>query len=302
MSHSDKNWPETNQGPATTPFENRQKVAPFSKACIGVYIARYLREYARYRAVAIDGGTTNLCVLRSVYEDVWAGRPTVAWVITNHLEGVWLADRSRPGGSNITTVCTGGVLRPTFATFVAEQAVQAVRGSNFCMAVVGFNGFDFPWLEVFRDIENPVKEAMIDGASETVIIPLDATKWGAQAGMSFHTINQIVDLGKKVVLVTCYPNWSDDPALPDAARQLAEERFLAAVNRVEQAWHRGLAIFTATAEPQMQPAAIQFVPLSASDLGLGERLRRTYRESVPDGEKNVKGLIVQLDFIKESRE
>ena len=107
-------------------------------------------------------------------------------MLTNHLEGIFLA-RGLSDGIPLLWRCTGGVLRPSRAVFV-EGAAEAIRECSFWMAVVGANGFQPPWLQTTTEREHSVKKAMVYGASNTVIFPIDSSKWGHPAGKYLYTL------------------------------------------------------------------------------------------------------------------
>ena len=44
-------------------YRQRREQHSFEKQCMGSYVARYLRRNALHKPVAVDGGSTNLCVL-----------------------------------------------------------------------------------------------------------------------------------------------------------------------------------------------------------------------------------------------
>jgi hypothetical protein len=185
-----------------TVYDQRCKQNSFEKQCIGYYIAYYLRRNAVHKSVAVDGGSTNYFVLEGIYRDAQAGRATVSHVLTNHLEGIYLA-RDFPDGDVPFWRCTGGVLRASRGVFV-DGAEDAVEDCRCWTAVIGANGFEPPWIQTNTPREHGIKLAMIKEASN-VIFPMDSSKWGSPAVVKLVTLHEIADRGKRIMLVTCYP-------------------------------------------------------------------------------------------------
>lgn len=173
------------------------------KKIIGRYTGCYLRKHATNLPVAVDGGTTNFYVLQAIYQDLIDRRATVSQVLTNHLEGIYLA-RNLPDNIQVPWRCTGGILRRSTKTFVSG-AEEAIRTYAFSTAVVGANGFDPPWLETTTATEQAVKQALIRGASKIIIFPIDSSKWGHPTGQYLYTLDEIVSWRKTVELITCFP-------------------------------------------------------------------------------------------------
>jgi hypothetical protein len=270
-------------------FDVRCRQYRFEKQCIGSYIAYYLRRNACYLPVAVDGGSTNLFVLRRIFQDAENGRLTVSQVLTNNLEGIYLA-RYLPEGIPLILYCTGGVLRESRAVF-AGGADKAIREHNFTIAVVGINGFRPPLLSTTTQMEHPVKRAMINRASDSVILPIDSSKWGQAQATHLYTLDEIVSLGKTIVLVTCYPvreeNESEDKFIERV------KRFLQAAGELVQHWQYKVKIFVApVSEREIE---FQEAELSSKAMQAGV-LREAYTQAIAPGQESQTGLVIGFDL------
>ena len=265
----------------------------FEKRCIGVYTAYYLRHNARYQPIAVDGGSTNFHVLDAICRDANAGRETVSQVLTNHLEGIYLALQS-PGKHEIPLIwnCTGGVLRVSHAVFV-EGAHEAIKDYPSWMAVVGINGFQSHWLQTSTQREQMVKKAMVQKAANAVIFPFDSSKWGHPAGMYLLTLDEIVSWRKKAVVVTCLPVQEQDEssdAFTDRLRNTVSE-----ISKLTREWQYQINVFVAPVDPDNCEFEDQAIPLVNGFVD-EEDLLNAYRHHIAPAEARHRGLIVRLDL------
>ena len=276
----------------TTQYETRCEKNCLEKQYIGLYIAYYLRKNACQQPVAVGGGSTNLQVLRAIHQDVKDQRSTVSQVLTNHLAGIYLAiDLNEYTLTN--WYCTGGLLRVSRADFI-EGAEKAIQDRGFWMSVVGANGFLPPSLSTATSREHPVKKAMIDKAINSVILPIDSSKWGKPAGQHFITIDEIVSSDKKVILVTCFP--VQDLENDESQDGLIERsnRFLDAISQLTQQWQYNLTVSTApvsAGEVEFTATEIECKPRS-----IASEVRRAYAQLVSPGQERQIGLIVRFDL------
>jgi hypothetical protein len=270
-------------------FDDRQRLCHFEKQCIGCYIAHYLRTHALHKAVAVDGGSTNFCVLEAIIRDAKDGRPTVSHVLTNHFDGIYLA-HDLPDGAVPQWRCTGGVLRASRATFV-EGADDAVKDCRCWTAVVGVNGFEPPWIFTNTRREHPIKLAMIKEA-RNVVFPIDSSKWGAPAVERLSTLHEIADRGKRIVLVTCYPvKYRGEP---NRAFEDRVSSFPDAVGELIQLWPPDrLKVTTA-------PASIGMIQFKETEqqigAGLADDLNKVHTEAISSRDQDQQGLIIRFDL------
>jgi DeoR/GlpR family transcriptional regulator of sugar metabolism len=128
-------------------IEQRKQQRAYEKRCLGCYTAHFLRKHFSDVPVAVDGGSTNLEVIKAIHQDSKAGRSTASFVLTNNLEGLYLAARDRPAirAEKPNWRSTGGVLRDGYMTLIAG-AEASITNLSFSVAVIGANGFWPPYL------------------------------------------------------------------------------------------------------------------------------------------------------------
>lgn len=275
-------------------FGDRKAEQPFEKRCIGRYTADYLRKNSCNLPVAVDGGSSNLEVLRGIHKDVQDERPTVSAVLTNHLEGISIAADLREDASTIW-FCTGGVLRQSRAAF-ADGADTAIREHNFWMAVVGANGFKDLSFTTGTQTEHPVKRAMIKGAHDTVIFPIDSSKWGKPATTHLHTIDEIVSWGKKVVLVTCYPVQGEEESNLKFTDRLGLFLKTATDSVLQTKFEVGVFTAPLSPAPVVEDAELLDAAKLAGERKLSSEVQAAYHKAVGPGEEEKTGLVITFRF------
>lgn len=270
-------------------YQTRRQKHLFEKQCIGAYTAWYLREYASYHPVAVDGGSTNYWVLNGICQDAREQRPTVSQVLTNHLEGLYLA-RDLPDGVPPEWRCTGGLLRTSRAVLV-EGADAAIHDCGFWIAVVGANGFEPPWLQTTTERERPVKKAMAYGARHSVIFPLDSSKWGYPAGTFLFTLDELIACGKRIVLITGYPVRDETESEDGYKNRLSV--FLDRVTALVEQWRYDLAVYTAAVDL----TEVNYVDVRLPDAtALAAKLRGGYTQMISPGRENQVGFMIRFDL------
>jgi hypothetical protein len=273
-------------------FQERCTKNCFEKQCIGSYVAHYLRKNAKYLPISIDGGSTNLRIIEAIHDDAKAKRPTVSQVLTNHLEGIYLAS-DLPDDVPLIWYSTGGVLRLSRSVF-AEGAERIIREREFWIAVVGINGFEPPSLQTTTEREHSIKRTMISKARDTIIFPIDSSKWGFPAGEHLHTLDEIVSWGKRVVIVTCYPV-KEEASESESEFANRIRRFLNTINDLTQQWQFEINISTVIAGEN----SIEFTETEWPKTdNLTSELRGMYARVVSPDHEWRDGLIIKLDLYR----
>ncbi len=207
-------------------YDGRCKQNAEEKEYIGAYVAYYLRRYALNKSISIDGGSTNFQVIKAICKDIEDERPTVSSILTNHLNGIYLA-KDFPEGVGPTWRCTGGILRTSRKTFVQINETQ-FKEIRTWVAVVGVNGFEPPFLQTTSQVEHEVKKAMID-AARYVVFPMDSSKWGCTAAENLINVNDMMIARQKVSFVTSFPIKYDIEANSDFNLRIG--RFMDGLNQ-----------------------------------------------------------------------
>ena len=278
------------KGMSMNVFRERCQQNHFEKQCIGLYVAGYLRKNALNLPVVVDGGSTNLCVLQGIYQDAREGRPTVSQVLTNHLEGIYLARDLE--GVRLVLRSTGGVLRVSRATFIGG-ADRAIQEHEFWMAVVGANGFEPPSLQTATDSEHSVKRAMVSRARQGVIFPIDSSKWGFPAGEHLYTLDEVVSWRKRVVMVTCYPVRKEEEGESDNRFAYRVNRFLTTIATLVDQWNYSIRVFAAPVNEEEFEFADVELPSATS---VAHELRGAYARTISPGQERQIGFVIRFDL------
>lgn len=164
-------------------FDYRMKENITSKEKIGRAIAKLLDNHD---TIALDSSTTCLEVAKQLPQD-----KTLTF-ITNGVSAMTILSQYK----GVTTICTGGTLRPTSLSLIGPTAKSNILNYYADKAVISCKGIDLlRGVMESNELEKEIKQSLIAVAKE-VILAVDRAK------INKRTIHKLMDLKEVNYIVT----------------------------------------------------------------------------------------------------
>jgi DeoR/GlpR family transcriptional regulator of sugar metabolism len=190
-------------------------------AALAAVIAPGLRDAYVGELIGIDGGETNVAIVKAILHDIRSSKdPSVGRIVTNNVGVLSMI----PAGGNFPAVeGIGGKVRcrngKPGALIGDLAAVKQIRSKLFAVSLIAASGIQGSSLLTASGDEDKIKQAFMK-VSTDIIVPVPSYKWACSSGSKFFDLCTGLNGDRSLMFVTVIPH--ADATQPERIRHILD--------------------------------------------------------------------------------